>query len=352
VAKNFRTEHVAKVPRGWHVRTVTQGDHEVRIAFPAGRRKTGSGHVVEILHPTHENPGVCPSRTRMQNPAELVLMGANPISEDQRKSLIERFVKQGMSREGAAAMVRQGERVIASHPKSSARKAFKKYHTSHSNPRGHRYAVKWHTGNISQAFTSEEEARHMLDRFHGAGEIIRVNPMPLRRSNPADLVDAAQARDVRQGFVDHPIDGDSYANEPHVPAGNYAQLGQLAYLVIAPVKSMPVLQIDLEDRGILVVSSTDRKRMYFVKGRHSLSDAELSRFNSEDGETIELGECRQIGYLAVKYHPEVGNDAAGKVVLWEHPFESPRPTVWYSLRDRRLLLRGGNYRVEDAGIVG
>lgn len=192
----------------------------------------------------------------------------------------------------------------------------------------------------------------MLEQFHGAGEIIRVNPMPLRRSNPVDLVDSAQARDVRQGFVSHPIDGDFYANEPHVPAGNYAQLGQLAYLVISPVKGGPVLQLDLEDRGILLVSATNRMRMYFVKGRHSLSAAELARFNSTDGETIELGQCRQIGYLAVKYHPEVGNDAAGKVVLWEHPFESPRPTVWYSLRDKRLLLRGGNYRVEDAGIVG
>jgi hypothetical protein len=52
----FEVEHVAKVPRGWHVRTVKRGDAEVRIAFPPGPRRTGSGEVVEILRSRGKNP--------------------------------------------------------------------------------------------------------------------------------------------------------------------------------------------------------------------------------------------------------------------------------------------------------
>jgi hypothetical protein len=72
MASRYRTEHVATVPRGYRVRTVKKAGHEVRIAFPPGPRKTGSGRVVEVLHPREENP------CRLPNPAELVIMTANP----------------------------------------------------------------------------------------------------------------------------------------------------------------------------------------------------------------------------------------------------------------------------------
>lgn len=57
-AGQFSVEHVAEVPRGYHVRTVRRGDKEVRIAYPPGRRRKGSGVVVEILRPAKaaENP--------------------------------------------------------------------------------------------------------------------------------------------------------------------------------------------------------------------------------------------------------------------------------------------------------
>ena len=46
----FRHEDIAAVPRGFKVRTVKQADGtEVRVAFPPGRRKKGSGKVISIL---------------------------------------------------------------------------------------------------------------------------------------------------------------------------------------------------------------------------------------------------------------------------------------------------------------
>lgn len=56
----YRTEHVAEVPKRWKVRTVAKGTHLVRVAFPPGKRKKGSGKLIEILHPVNENPCAMP----------------------------------------------------------------------------------------------------------------------------------------------------------------------------------------------------------------------------------------------------------------------------------------------------
>src|SRR5713101_826646 len=57
----FKHEEVSTVPRGYRVRTVKRGRHEIRVAYPPGRRRRGAGHVVSILHPVGENPN-CPIR--------------------------------------------------------------------------------------------------------------------------------------------------------------------------------------------------------------------------------------------------------------------------------------------------
>lgn len=53
---NYRVEHVAEVPRGWKVRTKMMATHMIHIAFPPGKRKKGSGKLIEIFHPANENP--------------------------------------------------------------------------------------------------------------------------------------------------------------------------------------------------------------------------------------------------------------------------------------------------------
>jgi hypothetical protein len=68
----FTVQHYSTLRGGEKVRTVRRKGHLVRIAFPRGRRTTGSGRVIEVLHPRHENP------CRLPNPAELVVMMANP----------------------------------------------------------------------------------------------------------------------------------------------------------------------------------------------------------------------------------------------------------------------------------
>lgn len=75
MVRKYVHEDVAAVPHGWQVRTVRQGAHRVRVAFPPGPRHSGSGRLISILHPRREN-NPCNMRY-LVNPAELLIMG-NP----------------------------------------------------------------------------------------------------------------------------------------------------------------------------------------------------------------------------------------------------------------------------------
>ena len=56
--RKFRHQDISVPGAGTKVRTVRAGAHEIRIAFPKGARKKGSGKIVSILHPKAEkNPG-------------------------------------------------------------------------------------------------------------------------------------------------------------------------------------------------------------------------------------------------------------------------------------------------------
>jgi hypothetical protein len=78
MSARFRHEDVSAVPSGWKVRTVKAGSHRVRVAFPPGRKQKGSGRLVSVLHPTSgSNPCANPCSLRAANPAELMVMSAN-----------------------------------------------------------------------------------------------------------------------------------------------------------------------------------------------------------------------------------------------------------------------------------
>lgn len=90
-AAEYRIEHVAQAPPGYHVRTVAPGsrsDHLVKIAFPPGRRRRGSGRLVEILHPVGENPARCKNPSSVYSYAVSLgypyLRGEGRVAEDGR----------------------------------------------------------------------------------------------------------------------------------------------------------------------------------------------------------------------------------------------------------------------------
>jgi hypothetical protein len=86
----FSVQHVRTAPRGYKIRTKRVGTHELRIAFPRGRRHRGAGKLIEILHPSKENPSACLPRAassgRMNPGVEELLIFGNPGSRSQRAS--------------------------------------------------------------------------------------------------------------------------------------------------------------------------------------------------------------------------------------------------------------------------
>lgn len=320
------------------MRSIEQGGHVIRIAFPPGRREQGSGHVVEILHPKHENPGVCSSATRAMNPAELVLMGANPTRSQRIRGARER-----------------SEEIRRVHHEF--------------NPHDPLWAIRWDTGNVSQAFHSKGEAERMLHNFHDAGKLIRMNPMPAsaeRYRNPIGGVAALEgerAREIREGFTASDSRGYRVADEPLIPSGDYAELGKggavrgegetaAAYLAVRPRKGGYRLQIGIP-AGVTFLSGTTRRQIW-IAGAVPISPMELAMFTDDTRPSVNLGECVGIGYIAVKYHPQIENHAAGRRILWEHEFGEETgvcPYLIYDRRHERLALEGGAYTVKDEGIV-
>jgi hypothetical protein len=57
--KKFRHQDISMPGSGTRVRTIHAGAHELRIAFPKGARKKGSGKIVSILHPKSEKNPAC-----------------------------------------------------------------------------------------------------------------------------------------------------------------------------------------------------------------------------------------------------------------------------------------------------
>jgi hypothetical protein len=102
--QQFRHEDVATVPRGYRVRTVKTGSHQVRVAFPPGPRKKGAGKLVSILHPKAENPKRC-------NPQAITYLEA-----------AENAVKEGKFDRGKKLLAKGTKRMIADAEKELKRR--------------------------------------------------------------------------------------------------------------------------------------------------------------------------------------------------------------------------------------
>ncbi|MGH9406779.1 MAG: hypothetical protein ACRD3D_13205 [Terriglobia bacterium] len=86
----FIHEDVSRVPRGSKVRTKRlPGGKEVRLAFPAGRRRRGSGKVVSILKPK-KNPKKVKTREQVEKMQEKAIdFLRNVVGDDDKADEIE-----------------------------------------------------------------------------------------------------------------------------------------------------------------------------------------------------------------------------------------------------------------------
>jgi hypothetical protein len=154
---------------------------------------------------------------------------------------------------------------------------------------------------------------------------------------------------IRESFTGRDADKVSIRTEPHVPAGDYAQLGELLALYIKPDAGGQVQQIQFSKPRPLVVSDETARQLYFVGGDQDIGN-DLSIFGTHQrGGLLILGGARRIDYKQRKEHvPDPSNDE------WRHEFgedSGVHPTVLYDRHNKTLLLEGGEYTVRPEGIV-
>lgn len=181
--------------------------------------------------------------------------------------------------------------------------------------------------------------KHKLDWAEEFGRGVRE-----RGLNPS-------AADLRETFVGAPANHYTVRDEPHMPAGDYAQLGELLALYVKPRAGSQVQQITFRRgaRPLLLADETARQ-MYFAGGDQDVSSS-LEVFGARDrGDGVYLlGELRRIDYKQRKEHvPDPDVDE------WRHELGEEngiRPELLFDLRRQRFLLEGGDYEVRAEGIV-
>ena len=307
------------MPPGWKVRTVRAREHRVRVAFPPGSHEKGSGVVVAVLHPKTENPNTC--ATRQKNPAELLLMGANPLPG--KKATRER-----------AARIRAAR---LSNP----------YDALSVNER-----LAFGRLGLGKA-----QLQSAADIRRARKEVKQVNRLRNRLPNPGAPAigeEADKAQELYERF--HETESTRYfvLDEPHMQSGDYTDLGEFLDIKVKPANGGPVQIISFEGNDIRLVCDAGGRQLYLAGDGQDLDDASLRVFSDGSEDRLLLGKARMIAYQAVKWHPEVPDGARGKDKPYEHRFgedAGSEPEVWYSRSMKRLLIGRASYHVEGAGIV-
>lgn len=166
-----------------------------------------------------------------------------------------------------------------------------------------------------------------------------------RRRNPS-------AAAIREEFTGKPSERFFVQDAPGMPAGDYAQLGELLALYVKPVGGGQRQEINFRqgERPLLLCDET-RRQLYFLDGDQDVSAA-LPAFgihHSTGSEEILLGALRRIDYKQRKEHadqPELDE--------WRHELGEEThvyPDLYFDSVHRRLVLRGGEYEVRREGIV-
>jgi len=320
VNPNYRVEHVAPVPQGWHVRTKMSATHMLRIAFPPGRRRRGAGKVVEIFHPLNENPcamqrnlfGFGRSKRETYAVGDLVKVHFHKGSEGERiwvKITGRRGRKWIGTLDNEPVVINKSYGDTVSF---SGRQILEKNPDTYAQKRQTRErAARIRSARLSNP-TATESAAALYESFHG--------------KSPREILEMQESDAARH---------------------TYTALGDLRELVIDARTGTIKIGFDASD-AVKVASAPGGKQIYLLGGNQNL-DAQLARFGSDPGKDfVELGAVTQITYRArksvdnfslVDYYHDLGEETN------EPPF------AFYDRLKRRIFLAGGRYRVEAPGII-
>jgi len=299
-AARYSVQHLALRPRGWKVLSKRVGQHVLRFAFPPGRRKRGSGKVLEILHPK-KNPaceeGSCD--IRQKNPSELLIFGNPCKTVNSRKSKVKSKSRGAVNHKpGCACFACKYKR--GENPKA---KLTHKKRTKPASGRASRESARLRRRNSSDT----EQAVKLFSSFHG--------------------------RDAQQIIT---------KQESAAMRLDYAALGDLDYIKVeTPLGERA--EFNFEGDGVKLESSPEGKQLYCIGGNQNLSACLTPESFEKD--LIDLGEAREVQYVARK--------AQGKYepTAFYHKFGEARdgdtkPRLMYDKLRKRIYFIGGQYWID------
>jgi hypothetical protein len=174
-----------------------------------------------------------------------------------------------------------------------------------------------------------------------------------------DSAEAEKARHLFDEFTERPQPSENYTvrDEPHIPAGDYTDLGKLIGLGVKPQptgQTAFVQEISFPGKNIRVVSDADGRHLYLVGAGQEIEEEDLRLFGADSSTRAKVGQLRHIAYLATKWHRQLAESVRGSSREYEHKFGDEGgfpPDLFYDRAMKRCLIHGGTYHVEGAGIV-
>lgn len=192
------------------------------------------------------------------------------------------------------------------------------------------------------------------------------------RWNPGDIEEGLEgledtpenAEELSQLFHGRPSTEIIELDEIETYENNLAQLGVLVELeILVGDDKDEVVPINWNYNNpkerVLLCSTPDGKNILFIGGDQELDLEALAEQGAEidwaidtSKRYIEIGPVHTISYFADKHHLEGGEDQK-KGSEYIHEFgeeDGVRPDLVYDTKDKRMMLTGGSYLVEEEGI--
>ena len=332
----YRHQDIAVPARGTKVRTVRAGKHLVRIAFPKGARKKGSGQLISILHPLHEKNPSCggvlsiaaADLAQLQIPVDSVGNGFGGGVED--------------ALEGTYADANPSDwREIWSKFKSKVESLLQPHER---NPR--RRAKK----NLDEIGGAEK----LAEEFKGSpvDAIHEIDISNKRRDDYAHLGWACEL--VFQPPFDHtPLVQKQVAEKFAEIYGRKGTKNTInAWRTLAEEMEITLLIYDLTGDEIELCSSADGKQLYFIGGNQAGFADFLGDFEQPtDHDTVDLGNIVSASYEAQKTQLGDTEEKPYYHVFGEDGGTAPRGS--YDNLNKQICMSGGTYRMNEAarGII-
>jgi hypothetical protein len=349
VSSAFKIEHVRRVPRGYKVRTTFAGPHQIRIAYPPGPRRRGSGEVVEILHPRGENPSCELTRARAEEIArKFSASRRNAGGRTARRNKLGKTYEIVEIDAGDKARVLSSglARAVAKQKLQTLRSSYGQHglrfimRREQENPRRKKNAAELVIFNPSRKHRGT--TRSLKSRRRQV--TTNINGGRRRRLNPDEMQEAMQLYEQFHGADPSKI---LEVQESAAVRDTYAGLGDLVELLVkAP--SGKTVQMSFDGDRVKVAANPKGTQIYFIGGNQNLNGA-LEEFGADTSKDfVELGEAKAIVYFTRK-------EADGmQPIEYKHEFGEEggsRPVLVYNKIQRRMILVGGDYTVEAPGII-